>query len=34
MKEKDWDYIAKVEKAIAKKYGKETVQNPKASWDE
>jgi hypothetical protein len=34
MKEKDWDYIAKVEKAISKKYGKETVQNPKASWDE
>ena len=34
MKEKDWDYIAKIEKAIAKKYGKETVQNPKASWNE
>jgi len=34
MKEKDWDYIAKVEKAIAKKYGKETIQNPNSSWDE
>ena len=33
-KEKDWDYIARVEKAIAKKYGKETVQNPAKSWNE
>jgi hypothetical protein len=29
---KDPDYAIKVEKAIAKKYGSETVQNPKASW--
>ena len=33
MKE-DSNHIAKVEKAIAQKYGKETVQNPKANWDE
>ena len=34
MKEKDWDYIAKVEKAISKKYGKEAVQNPRSGWNE
>jgi len=34
MKNKDPDYIAKLEKAIADKYGKETVEHPKASWDE
>jgi hypothetical protein len=33
MKE-DPNHIAKVEKAIAQKYGKETIQNPKANWDE
>ena len=27
---KDQDYIVKVEQAIAKKYGDETIQNPKA----
>ena len=26
--------IAAVEQAISKKYGEETVQNPKANWDE
>ena len=31
---KDWDYIARVEKAIKKKYGHEAVLNPKANWDE
>ncbi len=31
---KDPDYIVKVEQAIAKKYGEETIQNPKAEWDE
>ncbi len=31
---KDQDYIVKVEQAIAKKYGDETIQNPKADWDE
>ena len=29
---KDQDYIAKVEKAIAQKYGTETIQNPKSNW--
>ncbi len=33
MKE-DPNHIAKVEKAIAQKYGKEAIQNPKANWDE
>ena len=31
---KDPDYIAKVEQAIAKKYGEEAIKNPKAEWDE
>ena len=34
---KDYDdphYIVKVEKAIAKKYGHEAIQNPKANWNE
>ncbi len=31
---KDYDKIAAIEKAIADKYGKETVQNPKGNWDE
>ena len=30
----DPDYIAKVEQAITKKYGEETIQNPKSNWDE
>lgn len=29
---KDLNYIAKIEQAIAEKYGTEAVQNPKASW--
>jgi len=29
---KDPHYIVKVEKAIKKKYGYETIQNPKANW--
>ena len=33
-KEKDWDYIARVEKAIAEKYGKEAIQNPTKFWNE
>jgi len=33
-KKKDWDYIARLEKAIAKKYGNEAIQNPASSWDE
>ena len=31
---KDYNKIAKFEKAIAKKYGKETIQNPKSKWTE
>ena len=32
MKKKDPNYVVKLEKAIAKKYGKETIDNPKANW--
>ena len=32
MKKKDPNYVVKVEKAIAKKYGNETIQNPKKYW--
>ena len=31
---KDPDYLIKVEKAMAEKYGDKTIQNPKESWDE
>ena len=31
---KDYDKIAAVEKAIAEKYGKEAIQNPRCNWDE
>ena len=34
MKDKDFDHIAKIEKAIAEKYGNEAIANPKANWDE
>ena len=34
MKEKDPNYAIKVEQAIAEKYGKETVVNPKSGWDD
>jgi len=34
MKNNDPDYIAKLEQAIAEKYGKEAVAHPKAEWDE
>ena len=34
MTEKDPDYIPKLEKAIAQKYGDEAVHNPKRFWDE
>ena len=34
MKNKDPNYVIKVEQAIAKKYGKETVVNPKSQWDD
>ena len=32
MKNKDPNYVVKVEKAIAEKYGEETIQNPKSFW--
>tara|TARA_R110002020_G_scaffold239616_5_gene452162 strand:+ start:7625 stop:8017 length:393 start_codon:yes stop_codon:yes gene_type:complete len=34
MTEKDPNYIPKLEKAIAQKYGAETVDNPRQFWDE
>jgi len=34
MSKKDPNYVAKVEYAIAEKYGDETIQNPKANWNE
>ena len=34
MSTKDPNYAVKVEQAIAKKYGKETVVNPKSRWDD
>ena len=34
MNKKDPNYAIKVEQAIAKKYGKETVVNPKSRWDD
>ena len=34
MKEKDYEYIATVERAIEEKYGEETIQHPRANWDE
>ena len=32
MKEEDPNYVVKLEKAIADKYGKEAIQNPKSGW--
>lgn len=32
MKDKDPNYVVKLEKAIAEKYGKEAIQNPKSGW--
>ena len=31
---KDLNYIARLEQAIAKKYGEETIQNPRSTWTE
>lgn len=31
---KDYNYIAKVEQEITKKYGKEAVVNPKSNWND
>tara|TARA_Y100001970_G_C14241335_1_gene865076 strand:+ start:1035 stop:1415 length:381 start_codon:yes stop_codon:yes gene_type:complete len=32
MKKKDPNYVAKVEQAIAKKYGEDAIQHPKKDW--
>ncbi len=32
--DRDWDHIAKIEKAINQKYGKEAIVNPNSGWDE
>ena len=34
MKSKDSNYAVKVEKAIAERYGEETVVHPKSQWDD
>jgi len=34
MNKKDPNYAVKVEQAIAKKYGNDTVVNPKSKWDD
>lgn len=34
MSKKDPNYVVKLEKAIADKYGEETIQNPKKNWNE
>ena len=34
MKKTNYDYIARVEKEISKKFGKDTIENPHAGWDE
>tara|TARA_Y100000310_G_C20151363_1_gene564892 strand:- start:155 stop:541 length:387 start_codon:yes stop_codon:yes gene_type:complete len=34
MKKTDPNYIAKLEQAIAKQYGKAAVQNPRGNWDD
>ena len=31
---KDPNYVVRVEKAIAKKYGQETIQNPRSDWSD
>ena len=34
MTKKDPNYVVKIEKAIAEKYGEEAIQNPKAQWND
>ena len=34
MSDVDLDYVAKMERAIAQKYGRDTIKNPKSGWDE
>ena len=31
---KDYDKIAKIEKAMSKKFGRESIVNPKSGWDD
>ena len=31
---KNFDKVAAIEKAITEKYGEDTIQNPRANWDE
>ena len=31
---KDYDRIAKIEKAVSKKFGRESIVNPKSGWDD
>ena len=33
-KHKDPNYVVRVEKAISKKYGPETIQNPRSNWSD
>jgi hypothetical protein len=32
MDKKDWNYIAKLEKAIVERYGEQTIANPNSGW--
>lgn len=32
--DKDWDHIARIEKAINQKYGEEAIVNPSSGWTE
>lgn len=34
MSDKDWNQVARIEKAISQKYGTETILNPKSLWNE
>ena len=34
MSKKDPNYVVKLEKAIAEKYGEEAIQNPKKNWND
>ena len=34
MSEKDLNQVAAIERAIAAKYGEETIKNPRSDWDE
>ena len=34
MNKKDPNYVVKLEKAIAKKYGDEAIENPKKHWSD